>query len=373
MDGDDAGLWRVVDAFRVAALGYAVVLHVPDHDAYRHPWLAWAVLGVMAAWTAYLAVTSFSGTPRRGVVAMTIDLALAAGAVLATWPLDTPGRIAAGEPTLPSIWSAAAVLSWAVWRGLLGGAVAGVVISAADLLEVRRISAQTVNNVVLLVLAGVVVGYGVELVRAGRAELAAAAAARAAGAERERLARDIHDSVLQVLGYVRRRAGELGVDGSAGEAAELARLAGEQEDRLRALMAAGPPVAPDGERDLRSALSVFAGGAVTVSGPAEPVTLPAATVAAVMAATAAALDNVARHAGRDARAWVLLEDEGDKVLVTIRDDGAGFADGRPEQARREGRLGMSASIRGRVAEVGGTVTVLSAPGQGTEVELRVSR
>ena len=55
--------------------------------------------------------------------------------------------------------------------------------------------------------------------------------------------------------------------------------------------------------------------------------------------------------------------------MTVRDDGAGMAPGRLEEAAREGRLGVQASVRGRLADVGGSVVVHSAPGQGTEVEL----
>ena len=80
---------------------------------------------------------------------------------------------------------------------------------AADLVEVRRLSASTVDAIVLLLLAGVLLGYAVELLRAGRADLARAVALEAATRERERLAADIHDSVLQVLAYVRRRGRQL--------------------------------------------------------------------------------------------------------------------------------------------------------------------
>ena len=90
-------------------------------------------------------------------------------------------------------------------------------------------------------------------------------------------------------------------------------------------------------------------------------------------AVRAALDNVERHAGPGASAWVLVEDEDDAVTVTVRDDGAGMPAGRLEAAEREGRLGVAASIRARVEDVGGTAVVVSAPGQGTEVELRVPR
>jgi signal transduction histidine kinase len=70
---------------------------------------------------------------------------------------------------------------------------------------------------------------------------------------------------------------------------------------------------------------------------------------------------------------VLVEDEDGAVTVTVRDDGAGMPSGRLADAEREGRLGVAASIRGRIEDVGGSVSVLSAPGEGTEVELRVPR
>ena len=54
-----------------------------------------------------------------------------------------------------------------------------------------------------------------------------------AAAERARLARVVHDGVLQVLALVQRRGAEIG-----GEATELARLAGEQEAALRTLIRA---------------------------------------------------------------------------------------------------------------------------------------
>ncbi len=70
----------------------------------------------------------------------------------------------------------------------------------------------------------------------------------AAASERERIARGIHDSVLQVLALVSSRGRDLG-----GEAAELGRLAGEQEAALRALLTADSPepTPADGLLDLR--------------------------------------------------------------------------------------------------------------------------
>ncbi|GAA3366121.1 hypothetical protein GCM10017744_071620 [Streptomyces antimycoticus] len=87
----------------------------------------------------------------------------------------------------------------------------------------------------------------------------------------------------------------------------------------------------------------------------------------------AALDNVRVHAGEDAHAWILLEDEPDAVMVTVRDDGPGIPEGRLADAEAEGRLGVALSIRGRLRDLGGTAAWISAPGQGTEVELTVPK
>ena len=370
MDGDgweERRLSRAVDVFRVAALGYAAVLHVIAHDEYRRPWFGWVVLGVLAAWTAFLLVRR-----DRGTAVLVTDLALACAAVLATRFVDDLGRIAQGAQTLPSIYPGAVVVAWALCRGWRGGLLAAGVIAVADLVELAGVAgptAQTVNNIVLLALTGLVVGYGMQLVRTGRADLATAIEVRAATAERERLARDIHDSVLQVLGFVRRGA----TDGTASER-DLSRLAGEAEARLRGLVSTGPArPAPTGSSDLGAQLAAFERRDVTVSRPAGAVLLPAAVATAVTAAVRAALDNVAVHAGDGAKAWVLVEDEPDAVTVTVRDDGAGCEPSRIERAAAEGRLGIAGSIRGRLADVGGTVAVVSAPGEGCEVELRVPR
>jgi len=377
-DGWDEGrLRRAVDAFRVAALAYAAVLHVIAHDEYRRPWAGWIVLGVLAVWTAFLALHPEPIGAGHGTWVLVADLVLACVAVLATRFVDDLGRIATGAQTLPSIYPGAVVLAWAVWRGWRGGLFAAVVIGAVDVVELAGVAgptAQTINNIVLLVLTGLVVGFGLELVRAGRADLAAAVEIRAATAERERLARDIHDSVLQVLGFVGRGSNGAADAVPGGAAGDLARLATEAEARLRGLVSAGPArPAPGGTADLRSELAACGRSGVTVTGPAEPVLLPAIVASAVTAAVGAALDNVAVHAGAGAKAWVFVEDEPHGVTVTVRDDGAGFEPARLEAAAAEGRLGVAASIRGRIRDVGGTVCVTSAPGEGTEVELRVPR
>ncbi|GAA3296406.1 hypothetical protein Dvina_44655 [Dactylosporangium vinaceum] len=190
----------------------------------------------------------------------------------------------------------------------------------------------------------------------------------AAEAERNRLARPIHDGVLQVLSLMQRHGQEMG-----GAGARLATLAGEQERALRNLLSGGPPTAVSADADLRAALMAFTSPKVEVAAPAGRVLLPAAATAELTAAVQAALDNVGRHAGPDAHTWVLLEDEGDGVRVTVRDNGRGFEPDRLPEAAAAGRLGVAQSMRGRIDDLGGQTSIHSRPGRGTEVEFYVPR
>ena len=125
--------------------------------------------------------------------------------------------------------------------------------------------------------------------------------------------------------------------------------------------------------DVRALIEPLADARITVSGPAAAVLLPPASARALGTATAAAVDNVRRHAGDGARGWVLVEDDGSIVRVSVRDDGAGFGPGRLAVAAAAGRLGVSQSMAGGLREVDGGAIVTSRPGEGTEVDLRVPR
>ncbi|GAB2808212.1 DUF5931 domain-containing protein [Actinoallomurus bryophytorum] len=360
-------MWRAVGVFRLVTLVYAGVLIFGNYGRYAHPAGGILVLGIMAGWSATTTV-AYARSPERRAWLAAADVVVAVLIVIGTRWVETAARIDHGAATLPVSWAAASVLACAVaggpWAGLAGAAA----VSAADVLERRALPQNTFNGIVLLLIAGIVGGHVVRLVL--RAETAADRAVRleAATAERERLARDIHDSVLQVLALVGMRGRELG-----GEAADLARLAAEQEKALRSLVTGAPSPGRDGQVDLRTLLEPLAGGRITVSCPGDAVWLPYATAEALAAAAGEALGNARRHAGVDARAWVLLEDEGGAVTVTVRDDGTGFAASRLAQAVEAGRIGVAQSIVGRIHEVGGEADVISTPGKGTEVGLRVPR
>ena len=225
------------------------------------------------------------------------------------------------------------------------------------------------GNVFLLVIGGPIVGFMCGVLQQLATEREVAERAAAAAAERNRLARAVHDGVLQVLALVQRRGLELG-----GEAAELGRLAGEQESALRSLIRQQDSLAgsaAETSEDLAAALTALEREhPVRVAAPAEPVLLTGSRVGEVVAVVRECLSNVARHVGPDAPAWVLLEAFDDRVEVSVRDEGGGIPAGRLEEAAVAGRLGVAQSIRGRIADLGGTASVTTGS-FGTEWELVV--
>lgn len=381
-------LWRALTAYRVLTMLYAVGLFATAYDRFTRPWLAIAYYAVLCVWTlATLPRVANAGACTRRFLAA--DLAVALAGILLTPLADAHQRIMDGGPTLPSIWTAGAVLAFAIKGGWRWAAYASTLVAVANLLERGAPARDTVHNVILVWVASIAIGYVVEVARASERTLARALEIEAATRERERLARDIHDSVLQVLAMVKRRGAALG-----GEAGELGRLAGEQEVALRTLVSGGlVPVSrvsedaaegafvraveePDddtGQVDLRTLLAPYAADRVSFAEPGAPVPLPPAAARELAAAVGAALDNVRRHAGAGARAWILLEDEPDEIVLTVRDDGPGIPEGRLAQAEGEGRLGVALSIRGRLRDLGGSAELISTPGQGTEVELKVPK
>ncbi|MFI0087595.1 MacS family sensor histidine kinase [Streptomyces bobili] len=381
-------LWRALTAYRVLTMLYAVGLFVTTYDAYDRPGIAVAYLAVLCVWTLATLprVQNATACTKRF---LTADLLIALAGILLTPLVVSEQHIQESGPTLPSIWTAGSVLAFAIKGGWRWAVFASTPVAVANLIERGHPARDTVHNVILVWVASIAIGYVVEVARASERTLARALEIEAATRERERLARDIHDSVLQVLAMVQRRGAVIG-----GEAAELGRMAGEQEVALRTLVSRGlVPVSrvsrdtaegavvlavdegdeEDGPVDLRTLLAPFAAARVNLAEPGAPVLLAPAAARELAAAVGAALDNVREHAGESARAWILVEDESDAVIVTVRDDGPGIAAGRLAQAEGEGRLGVAQSIRGRLRDLGGGAELVSTPGQGTEVELTVPK
>lgn len=361
-------LWWGAIVLRAITLVFAVGAVLVYRDEYARQWLAWTVLGVMAAWTIVTTIAYARQDGRRPPMVIADLLVTFALMFTSPWVLSD-AMYAADAPLITTVWVSGAVAAAGVRFGPVGGVLGGALLGTGTALARQSIYLDVVRDWFLLIAAGFVIGLAAQAQRRAAVVLARALRTEAATAERERLARSIHDSVLQVLARVRRRGTELG-----GAAAELAELAGEQEVALRALVASAPSATGDSAHaDLRARLQLLATPKVVVSTPAGEVRLPAHLVDELLAAITEALSNVERHAGADARAWVLLEDLGEQVVLSVRDDGPGIADGRLEQAAAEGRLGIAQSIRGRVSALGGTISLDTERGAGTEWELRIPR
>ncbi|RCW47199.1 signal transduction histidine kinase [Halopolyspora algeriensis] len=361
-------LWRAHNGLRAVAFLYALVWFALLVNDYARPVLGSIVLVLMAVWTAFTIHRYRTPNGRTNRLVL-IDLAVAQVLFLANEFVLTEQQMQAGLPTVVTVWHGSMVTAASVQWGMLGGGVVGAVAALSNFLLRGYIDSNMWMDTVLHVGAGLLLGLASDTARTSTERLSRALRAEAATAERERLARSIHDSVLQVLAQVRKRGLQLG-----GESAELGRLAGEQEVALRSLMAAAPPESTEhDETDLAARIRVLGTAGVQVSVPATPVLLPAPMASDLFSVVREALDNVDRHAGDDAKAWVLLEDLGHEIVISIRDNGPGIPEGRLSAAEFQGRMGVAQSIRGRVEDRGGTATLDTAPGDGTEWEIRVPR
>ncbi len=361
-------MFRALVALRVVVLLNALGLAVYRRSSFDRPVAAAVVLGVLVVWTGF-ATWAYDAPERRRLPLLLTDLVVALAAVLLSRWVKGPDL----DATLPGFYVMAVVFAWAIHWRWRGGLVAAAVLSFADVMVRPSFDQTNYGNIFLLMLGGPIVGFLCGLLQQMARERDRAERAAAAAVERARLARVVHDGVLQVLALVQRRGAELG-----GEAAELGRLAGEQEVALRSLVQTQEASYDEGtgQRDLAqllTALQTRTSPRVNVAVPGGPVPVPGSVAEEVVALVRACLHNVSDHVGSQAQAWVLLEDLGETFEVSVRDEGPGIAPGRLETAAAEGRLGVSASIRGRVEELGGTATLTTAPGQGTEWELTIPR
>jgi signal transduction histidine kinase len=209
-------------------------------------------------------------------------------------------------------------------------------------------------------------------------EYAVQAERLAAAQERNRVARDIHDGLGHVLTVVQMQIkaarAVLGTDAAQADAV-LAKAQQQAEQALRevrrsvAALRERQPSAPlpDALRALTDEAS--AAGVRTelgVTGPARP--LAAEAEESLFRAAQEGLTNVRKHA-QATRAQVMLDySQPAAVRLEISDDGAGVTtDGRPSGAGGFGLLG----IRERAAQLGGRMSLESAPGQGSTLTVVV--
>ncbi|HEX2213508.1 MAG TPA: DUF5931 domain-containing protein [Mycobacterium sp.] len=363
-------LWRAAQVFRLLSCLYALGFQIAVNPDLDRPGLAWVLFALLIAWSAACAVAYLQGFGRRPAWVLA-EIAVVTALVLSTEIVASPQWAFDNQSWPTTLWATNATISAAIVAGPIAGMATGVVVMIVSTFVKGFINFDLGRNatIVIELAVGLAVGMAAQTARRAHAELQEAARLAAAHQERERLSREVHDGAIQVLALMSRRGREIG-----GEAAELAELAGQQERALRRLVSSAQAEPSVGVMaDLGALLRQRASDRVSVSLPADPVLLDADVASELCAAAANALDNVTAHAGPDARAYVLLEDLGDAVTVSIRDDGVGIADGRLDEAVREGRMGVAKSIVGRLDSLGGSARLTTGPESGTEWELTVPR
>lgn len=369
-DTDPVGpLWRGAQLFRLVSYCYALGFQIAINDDLLHRGTTWVLFGVLTVWTAAGGVAYFVGFGRNRYW-VSADVAVACAMMLSTSYVATESWALDNQSWPTTLWAVNAVISVALLAGPVWGIGSGLLVGGTSAFVKGSFDLNFGRNATILIIVATGMAVGLAAVNARRAQEALARAARIAAAteERERLSREVHDGVLQVLALIARRGREIG-----GDTMRLAELAGQQEQALRRLVSGvAADIGAEGTTvDLAAQLRALAAERVSVSTPGTAVDVEATVATEIRAAVRNALDNVARHAGDDAHAYVLLEDLGDQLVVSIRDDGVGIAPGRLEQAQRQGRMGISTSIIGRIASLGGTAQVECAPDGGTEWELTI--
>ncbi|CAL9563656.1 hypothetical protein SUDANB95_04647 [Actinosynnema sp. ALI-1.44] len=210
-----------------------------------------------------------------------------------------------------------------------------------------------------------------------RASLAAAERERGVLGERERLAREIHDTLAQGLSSIQlllRAAARSLPDDPETAAGHVEQARATAQDNLaearRFVHALTPPDLAG--KSLPAALRRLCEGTrelpATLHVDGTPVPLPTAHEVALLRVAQSAVANAVRHA-RAGHADLTLSYMEDRVTLDVVDDGVGFD---PDAVRASGGFGLVA-MRARVAELGGSLVVESAPGQGTALAVSFPR
>jgi signal transduction histidine kinase len=191
----------------------------------------------------------------------------------------------------------------------------------------------------------------------------------ARAAERARIAREIHDAISQHLFGLRMiAAGMRRADPGNQQARAIERISEEALRDMQTLLAELRPASLDGAGLASALLDICAAYqdrlGVAVDASVDAVTVPADVEHALLRVTQEACSNAVRHGGARRLAVSLTCQDG-QVELGIRDGGSGFDPAAPQAGS-----GL-AHIRDRVAELGGTVDIDSAPGRGAALTIRV--
>ncbi|MEU7529108.1 sensor histidine kinase [Saccharothrix sp. NPDC042600] len=241
-------------------------------------------------------------------------------------------------------------------RGLLPITALGIAVSTLMGLWITRVVRQNRERAALI-----------DELRRNRAEAARLSRAAGVAAERERLAREIHDTLAQSLTSVVGLIDAAESDPRADRARLLGLARAAAEDGLaeaRHFVAALSPPALRGGSLADALRRQAAGPGVEFEVEGAEVPLPMATRVVLLRVAQEAMANARKHAGATRVGLTLVFGEGEVELAVV-DDGRGFD---PDAAT--GGFGL-AGMRSRVEEVGGGLTVTTAPGEGTMITATV--
>lgn len=361
-DEQRRALLGVVAVLRAALVVWSAAVVAVDVGSGTELRLAPAVvlLVVTATWTAsFAALVRHSPRRLRSRWFQFVDVALAVVLVAAD-PLLYDGP---HPQSYASAWPMTAAVVVGILHGARPGALTGVAIGVASAgarvawedggLDGRVLGAA--GTVVLLAVAGGLAG-----VVTGRLREAEVVGARARA--REEVARTLHDGVLQTLAVVQRRSDD----------DELVRLAREQEQELRRFLVdrTAPAHHGGGRVDVVEVLHRTLASSqrrtgmdcrLTIVDPPPPVGADVAD--AVAGAVGEAVVNAHKHGGA-ATVTVCVDHERGRLSCSVVDDGNGF-----DPAHTPEGLGLTTSVRSRLAPFAGAVEVRSAPGRGCELLL----
>jgi signal transduction histidine kinase len=241
-----------------------------------------------------------------------------------------------------------------VGLGLVGAAFGIIIAQQGQIGNLPEVVAMT-----MLALAGLAIVLAPWLHRS-RSALNQARAEKVRADARADMAAHLHDSVLQTLAMIQRQADD---------PKAVQQLARRQERELRNWLY-GDELH---ETTLKAALTLVAAEVEDERGvPVELVVVgdcdTTESVQALARAAREAMVNAAKHSGAD-KIDVYAEVDEDSVEVFVRDRGKGF----DVDAVADDRMGVKGSIIDRMARHGGTATIRSAPGNGTEVRLEIKR
>lgn len=338
-----------------------ILVFTDTEEKVRHPVVGWIAVGAALA-VAITGTALLRQSPERLLHAPFVvgEVALAVGLSVIDGYVFQPGHVFETSQSIATQWPLIAMVTVGVAYGPIIAGVAGVLIGPAEWAgaELNRFDAWGTPEIVSIAATslffgacGVVFGWQARLLKRVEGEIADRRA-------RDEVGRIMHDTVLQTLALVERRA--------ATSDPELATAARQADQDLRAfLFGSAARTVADLETRVRAEVERVRTGydtPVTVSVLDDGCRLPDQHQELVARAIGEAVANALEHAVAN-RVVVYVETEDDgHVFASVDDDGMGFDPATPRTTH-----GIDESMLARIGSIGGRVEISSDIGRGTEV------